>query len=83
MIKLSFYERAVLHELLKQSENGILSRSYQQIAVEIGGITLQSIKNYLDKFILYGLVSVSNKKTHRQTFMFNMAMIEKILSNEQ
>ena len=36
MKRLNFYERAVLCELVKQSEEGVLSRSYQQIANEIG-----------------------------------------------
>lgn len=71
--QLNFYERAVLHKLLDMSDNGILSRSYHQITDEIGGITYQSIKNYLDRFVSYGIVKVIDKGSHRQTFMFNMA----------
>ena len=80
MKALNFYERAVLHELIKQSEDGVLSRSYQQIANEIGGITYQSIKNYLDKFVMYGVVVVINKGTHRQIFKFDNEAINKLLS---
>lgn len=80
MKALNFYERAVLHELIKQSEDGVLSRSYQQIANEIGGITYQSIKNYLDKFVAYGIVEIINKGTHRQIFKFNKQIINSLLN---
>lgn len=79
MKTLNFYERAVLWELVKQSEEGVLSRSYQQIANEIGGITYQSIKNYLDRFIAYGVVVALNKGTHRQMFKFDVEAVNKLL----
>lgn len=80
MKALNFYERAILRELLKQCEKDMLCSSYQQIANEIGGITYQSIKNYLDKFILYGIVTVTNKGTHRQIFKFNQDVIKDIMN---
>lgn len=79
MIKLNFYERAILHELLKQSESGILNRSYRQIANEIEGITYISIRNYLERFANYGIVSISNKGTSRQYYTFNLNSIKKLL----
>lgn len=80
MKALNFYERAILRELLKQCEKDMICSSYQQIANEIGGITYQSIKNYLDKFILYGIVTVTNKGTHRQIFKFNQDVIKGIMN---
>lgn len=82
MVQLNFYERTVLRELIKQSENGILNRSYQQMADEINGITFHSIRNYILRFVSYGIMSIENKGTHRQSFKFNMEKIEKLLVNE-
>ena len=82
MVQLNFYERTILRELIKQSENGILNRSYQQIADEINGITFHSIRNYILRFVSYGIISIENKGTHRQTFRFNMEKIKKLLGNE-
>ena len=51
MKALNFYERAVLHELVKLSEEGVLSRSYQQIANEIGGFQRRSVGTVSYHFI--------------------------------
>lgn len=82
MVQLNFYERTILRELIKQSENGILNRSYQQMADEINGITFHSIRNYILRFVSYGIMSIENKGTHRQSFKFNMEKIKKLLVNE-
>ena len=75
-------ERTILREFLKLSDKGVLNKSYRQIANEIGGITYQTVKNYLDKFVSYGYVTVSNKGTCRQSFKFKVSAVQRLLDNE-
>ena len=80
MAELNFYECAVLRELTKRYENGIINRSLRQIARDLGGLTGQTIKSYLERFVDYGIFEVQNKGTHRQMFSFNDEAVKKLLS---
>ena len=79
---LNFMERTMLREFLKQSEKGVLNKSYRQIANEIGGVTHQTIKNYLMKFVDCGIATISNKGTCRQSFKFKISAVQRLLDNE-
>ena len=79
-MKMNFYERAMLRELLRQSENGIIARSYYQIANEIGGITYASVRNYVLTFVSYGIVAIQYKGTSRQVIHINAKLANKMLN---
>jgi DNA-binding MarR family transcriptional regulator len=80
MEKLKFRERAILVALISKFEDGIIEHPLRTIANEIG-VSHQTINNYLTQFEKYGLLSVGNKGSHRQTTTLNMDAIKTAITN--